>query len=107
VCKVAPVVLEVMVLVAEDAVDDGAQIELGTESVGHHVAVNAWHSKSGLVCLKCMRVFRGLHDQIDDRVELHGDLVYVNRLKGPWDEHVVCHRSGGILGRHDNNNSTA
>ncbi len=59
--KVKPVTTEVAVPVAKDVVDDGAQIELDTESVEHHAAVNAWHGKSSLVHLKCMHAFRGLH----------------------------------------------
>ncbi len=87
--KVTPVATEVAVLVAKDAFNNCAQIELGTKSVEHHAAVNAWHGKSNLVCLKHMRAFRGLHGQINDWVELHGYLVDLNWLKRPWDEHVV------------------
>jgi hypothetical protein len=91
VSKVTPSMTEVAVPIAKDAVNNGAQIQLGTKNVKHHAAVNAWHGKNGLVHLKCMCAFRGLHGQIDDRVELDGDLVYLNQLEGPWDKHVVCH----------------
>jgi hypothetical protein len=50
-----------------------------------------------------MHAFRGLHGQIVDRVELDGDLIYLNRLEGPWDKHVVCRCGGWVLGRHGNN----
>ncbi len=96
--KVKPVVSEVVVPVAKEAINNGAQIELGTKNVKHHAAVNAWHGKSGLACLKCMGAFWGLHGQTGNWVELHGDLVGLNRLKGPWDEHVVCRcRGRGFL----------
>ncbi len=87
--------MEVVVPIAEDAVDTGAQIQLGTKSVKHHAAVNAWHGESGLVCLKRMCAFRGLHGQINNWVELDVDLVYLNWLKGPWDKHVVSRHGGG------------
>ncbi len=95
VCKVTPVATEVAVPIAKDAINDGAQIQLEIKGVEHHAAVNAWHNESGLVCLKCMHAFRGLHGQINNWVELYSDLVYLNRLKGPWDEHVACHCGGG------------
>ncbi len=79
-----------VVPIAEDTVNDGAQIQLGTERVKHHAAVNAWHGESGLVHLKRMCTFRGLHGQMNNQVELDGDLVYLNRLEGPWDKHEVC-----------------
>ncbi len=44
-----------------------------------------------------MRAFRGLHGQIDNQVELDGDLVYLNRLEGPWDKHVVAVVVGEVL----------
>ncbi len=87
----------VVLPIAEDAINDGAQNQLGTVSIEHHAVVNAWHGKSILVCLKCMHAFRGFHGQINDREELHGDLVYLNWLEGLWDKHVVCRQGRGFL----------
>ncbi len=82
-CEVTLVATEVVVPVTKKAVNDGAQIELGTEIVEYHAVVNAWHRESSIICLERMHAFRELHGQIDNQVELHGDLANLNWLEGP------------------------
>ena len=50
--EVAPVSTKVAVPVAQDTVDDGAEVELGTKGVEHGAAVDARDGERGLVCLK-------------------------------------------------------
>jgi len=53
--------LEVVGPIAEDAIDDGAQIELGAESVEHHTTNNASGGEGSLVDLEGMGMLQWLH----------------------------------------------
>ncbi len=78
-----------------DAIDDGAQVQLGAEYVKHHVAVNPRGRKRGLVHLEGMGAFGRLHCRVDNGVELDSHLVNLYRLQGAWDEHIMGRLWGG------------
>ncbi len=84
-----------MVPITEDAVNDGAQVELGTKSVQHHSEIDARSSEGSLVILEGMGTFHWLHCGVVDGIELDGHLVGLNRLKRPGNKHEVCLLSGG------------
>ncbi len=81
--------------IVEDAVNDGAQVELCAESVKHHSAIDARGGKGSLVNLEGMDALRRLHRGADDGIELDGHLVDLNGFERPGDKHVVCLWSGG------------
>ena len=91
--------------IAEDTIDDGAQIELGAESVEHHTVIDARGGEGSFVDLEGIDVLRRLHCRVNDRVKLDGNLVNLDWLKGPGNKHIVCLWSGGI--RHGNGSATA
>ena len=82
--------------IAEDAIDDGAQIELGTKSVEHHTTIDARGGEGCLVDLEGVGALRRLHCRVDDGVKLDGHLVNLDWLKYPGNEHIVCLWGGGI-----------
>ena len=92
--KVAPGTLEVAGPLAEDAINNCAQVELGAKSVEHRATIDARGGEGGLVNLKGVGTLRRLHCQVDNGVELDGYLVNLDGLKGPGDEHK-CLRMGG------------
>jgi len=53
--------LEVAGPIAEDTINNGAQIELGTESVEHHMTINARGGEGSLVDLEGTGALRRLH----------------------------------------------
>ncbi len=55
--------------IAEDAVNDGAQVELGIESVKYHLTINARGGKGSLVNLEGMGVLRRLYCGVGNRIE--------------------------------------
>ena len=61
-CEVTPVVTEVAGI-AEDAVNNRAQIELCAECVEHGVAVDAGNGLGRLVCLKQVSALGGFMDE--------------------------------------------
>ncbi len=81
--------------ITADAVNNGAQVQLGAEYVKHHVAVNPRGRKHALVHLEGMGTFGRLHHQVDDGVELDDHLVNLYRLQGAWDEHIMGRLWGG------------
>ena len=81
--------------IAEDAVDNSDQVELGAESVNHHLANNARGGQGSLDNLEGIGALRRLHRGVDDGRELDGHLVGLNGIKRPGDEHLVCLWSGG------------
>ncbi len=87
VSKVAPVAMKVAILIAQDAINDGAQVELCAKSVEHGAAVNARDGEHSLVGLKCVSALGGKHGQVHHRVELDGEFVHLDGLEGPRDEH--------------------
>ena len=91
--------------IAKDAIDNGAQIELGTKSVKHHITIDARGGKGSLVDLEGVGALQRLHCQVDDGVELDGHLVNLDWLKGPGNKHIVRLWSGGT--RHGNGSATA
>ena len=103
--EVTPSALEVAGPIAEDAIDDGAQIELGAESVEHHTTIDARGGEGSLVDLEGVGALRRLHCGVDDRVTLDGHLVDLDWLEGPGNEHIVRRRSGGT--RHGDGSATA
>ncbi len=86
--------------IAKDAVNDGAQVELGAKSVKHQSTINARGGDGSLVNLESMGMLRQLHCGVNDRVQLGGYFVDLNGLKRLGDKHKVCLRSGGA--RHGN-----
>ncbi len=102
--EVTPGAAKVAGPIAEDAIDDGAQIELGAESVKHQTTIDARGGEGSLVDLKGMGALRRLHCQVDDGVKLDGHLVNLNRLEGLGNEHIVRLWSGGT--RHGNGSAT-
>jgi len=87
--------LEVACPIAEDAIDDGAQIELGAESVEHHTTIDARGGECSLVDLEGVGMLRRLHCQVNGRVKLDGHLVNLDWLDGPGNKHIVRLRGGG------------
>ena len=79
---------------AEEAVNDGAQVELGAKSVEHHLTINARGGKGSLVNLEGMGALRQLHRGVDNGIVLEGHLVDLNELERPGDKHIV-HLCGG------------
>jgi len=61
VVELTPSALEVAGPIAEDAIDVGAQIELGAESVEHHTTIDARGGKGSLVDLEGVGMLRRLH----------------------------------------------
>ncbi len=59
--EVTPVMVKVAGPIAKDAIDDGAQIELGAKSVEHQTTSNARGGKGSLVDLKGVGTLRQLH----------------------------------------------
>ncbi len=102
--EVTPGAVKVVGPIAEDTIDDGAQIELGAESVEHQTTINARGGKGSLVDLKGVGALRRLHCRVDDRVKLDDHLVNLNRLEGPGNKHIVRLWSGGT--RHGNGSAT-
>jgi hypothetical protein len=96
-----------VVPIANNIIDNGAQIELGAKSVKHHATVDDRCGESGFVCLKRVSAFRRLHAQIDDWVELDGHLVNLNWLKRLVYKHIVCLWCNRALVRHDGTVTTA
>ena len=47
--------------IAEDAINDGAQIELGAKSVEHHTTIDARGGEGSLVDLEGVGALRRLH----------------------------------------------
>ncbi len=82
--------------IAEDATDDGAQIELGAESVKHHKTIDAMGGEGSLVDLEAVGALRRLRCQVDDGVKLDGHLVNLGWLEGPGNKHIVRLRGVGI-----------
>ncbi len=103
--EVTPSALKVAGSIAEDAIDNGAQIELSAESVEHHTAIDARGGEGSLVNLERVGALRRLHCRVDDEVELDGHLVYLNWLEGSGNEHIVRLRSGGA--GHDGDTTAA
>jgi hypothetical protein len=97
VCKVAPVVVEVAIPVADSAVDCGIQADLSAKGVKHGMPVDARHGKGGLVHLECMGPLRGLHQQGDDKVKLHSGFANGHRLERSRNKQVARFCSGGSL----------
>ncbi len=87
--------------IAKDAINNGAQVELGAESVKHQSMTDVRGSKGSLVYLEDMGVLWQLHPGVNDQVQLDGYLVALNGLKRPGDEHIVCLWSSGT-GHGDN-----
>ncbi len=87
--------------IAEDAVNDGAQVELGAKSVEHHSTINARGGEGSLVNLEGMGVLRRLYRGVDNRIEFWGHLVDLNGLERLGDEHILRLRGGGT--GHGNN----
>jgi hypothetical protein len=87
VSKVAPVAMKVAIPITQDAIDDGAQVELCAESVKHGAAVDARDGERSLVSLKRVSALGGKHGQVHHRVELDGEFVHLDGLEGPRDEH--------------------
>jgi hypothetical protein len=87
--------------IAKDAVNDGAQVELGAESVEHHLTIDARGGKGSLVNLEGMGALQRLHCGVDNGIELEGHLVDLNRLERPGEEHIVRLWGGGT--GHGNN----
>ena len=56
VSEVAPVATKVAIPIAQDAIDDGAQVELCAKSVEHGAAVDARDQERSLVSLKRVSV---------------------------------------------------
>ncbi len=102
--EVTPGTVKVAGPIAEDAINDGAQIELGAKSVKHQTRINARGGKGSLVDLKGVGTLRRLHCRVNEGVKLDGHLVNLNRLEGTGNEHIVCLRSGGT--RHGNGSAT-
>ena len=75
--------------IAKDAVNNGAQVELGAKSVEHHSTINARGGKGSLVNLEGMGVLRQLHRGVDNRIEFEGHLVNLNGLERLGDKHIV------------------
>ncbi len=76
--------------IAKDAVNDGAQVELGAESVEHHSTIDARDGEGSLlVNLEGMGALRRLHHGVDNGIELEGHLVNLNGLERPGDKHIV------------------
>ncbi len=72
---------DVAVLITKDTVSNGAQVELGAESVEHHSTINARGSKGNLVNLEGIDALRRLHRGVDNGIELEGHLVDLNELE--------------------------
>ena len=66
---------KVAVPIAEDAIDVGAEVELGAKSVEHHLAINARGGKGSLADLESVGVLRRLHRRVNNGVELGSHLV--------------------------------
>ena len=81
--------------IAEDTVNNGAQVELGAKGVKHHSMVIVMGSKGSLVKLEHMGMFWRFHHGVNNGVELEGHLVDLNWLKRPRDKHIVCLWSSG------------
>ena len=81
--------------IAKDAVNNGAQVELGAKSVEHHSTIDARGGKGSLVNLEGMGALRQLHRGVDNRIEFEGHLVNLNGLERPGDKHIVCLRGSG------------
>ncbi len=80
--------------IAEDVVNNGAQVELGAESVEHHSTIDARDGEGSLIVnLEGMGVLRRLHHGVDNGIELEGHLVDLNGLERPGDKHIVCLRA--------------
>ena len=75
--------MEVAGPIIEDAINDGAQIELGAKRVEHHATIDARGGKGSLVDLEGMGVLRRLHCGVDNGVMLDGHLVDLDWLEGP------------------------
>ncbi len=58
-----------MVPIAEDAVNDGAQVELGAKRVKHHSAIDARGGKGSLINLEGMGALRRLYCGVNNRIE--------------------------------------
>ena len=81
--------------IAKDAINDGAQIELGAKSVEHHTTIDARGGECSLVDLEGVGMLRQLHCRVDGRVKLDGHLVNLDWLDGPGNKHIVRLRGGG------------
>ncbi len=55
--------------IAEDVVNNGAQVELGAKSVEHHSTINARGGKGSLVNLEGMGALRRLYHGVNNRIE--------------------------------------
>ncbi len=55
--------------IAKDAVNDGAQVELGAKSAKHHLTINARGGKGSLVNLEGMGALRRLYGGVNNRIE--------------------------------------
>jgi hypothetical protein len=93
--------VDVVVPIAEDAVNNSAQVELGAKSVKHHSTIHARGGEGSLVNLEGMGALRRLHRGVNNGIELEGHLVDLNGFKRPGDKHIVCLRGGGT--GHGNN----
>ncbi len=56
--------------IIEEAVNNGAQVELGAKSVKHHSTIDARGGEGSLVNLECMGMLLRLHHGADNRIEL-------------------------------------
>jgi len=93
--KITPSSLEVAGPITKDAIDDGAQIELGAESVKHHTMINARGGEGSLVDLEGVGALRRLHCRVGNGVKRGGYLVNLDWLEGPGNKHIVRLRGGG------------
>ena len=94
--EVAPVLTKVAVPVAQDTVDDGAEVELSTEGVKHGAAVDARDGERGLVLLEGVGVLGGLHRRIHHGVKLHRDFIHLDGL-----DHMEHHLKMMVRGKSD------
>jgi hypothetical protein len=87
----------VALTIAKDAVNYGAQVELGAKSVEHHSMINARGGEGSLVNLEHKGTLRWLPPGVDNGIELEGHLINLNGLKRQGDKHIVrlrCNRTG-------------
>ncbi len=84
--EAAPVSMKVAVPVAQDTIDDDAEVELSTKGVQHGAAVDARDGERGLVRLEGVGMLGSLHRRIHHGVKLHRDLIHLDGLEGPGDK---------------------